>query len=187
MVVITLMVAGGCGVETESSPRAIPTEDVPFGLLTPETSAGATSTTAASTAQVVVYFVRAERLVRVERSVAGREPLAEAVGALLAGPTGAETEVGLRTAIAAGVGLRSIAVDRGVASVDLGGGFGEIAGQEQILSVAQVVFTVTATSGVRGVRIAVDGSPVEAPRGDGTLTKDPLSAADFPDLVPGDG
>lgn len=129
-------------------------------------------------AQATMFLVKQDRLVEVSRTVPAAE-LRPALGLLLKGPTAIELESGIRTAIAPGTKLRGVARDAGTAVVDLSSAFVELGGQEQILAVAQFVLTATAVPGVTSVRFALDGSTVEVPRADGTLTPAPLTAADF--------
>ena len=42
----------------------------------------------------------------------------------------------------------------------------------------------SARPAVRGVRLSLDGRVVEVPRGDGTLTQEPLRREDFATLAP---
>jgi spore germination protein GerM len=81
--------------------------------------------------------------------------------------------------------LLSVRVQSGVATIDLSGDFAGIGGQEQILALAQLVYTATAAQGVLGVRLSLDSKAVEVPRGDGTLSQEPLGPADYAGLAPG--
>jgi hypothetical protein len=176
--------AAACGVPTDSSPHALPRDGVPFDLLAPASTAVATSSTlVAVTTEVPVYLVGPDRLVVVRRLVESPPSLFRALEALLAGPMPDEAAAGLRTAVTNQARLLSVRVQSGVATIDLSGEFAAIGGQEQILAVAQLVFTATASKGVLGVRLSIDGRPVEAPRGDGTLSQE-LVPADYGALAP---
>jgi hypothetical protein len=73
---------------------------------------GAHAAAASDSATVEVAFVRGERLVRVERVVpAGVRPELHALKELVQGPTPAERAEGLRTALRAGVRVRSLRLD----------------------------------------------------------------------------
>jgi spore germination protein GerM len=95
-----------------------------------------------------------------------------------------EAAAGVRTAISNQTRLLSVRIQSAVATIDLSGDFAAIGGRDQILAVAQLVYTATAAQGVLGVRLSLDGKPVEVPRGDGTLTQDPLNPADYSALAP---
>jgi spore germination protein GerM len=132
---------------------------------------------------VQLYFVGGERLVGVVRRA--RSPdLETAVRTLLDGPTDAEAAGGLRTAVPAGTELQQARVEGGTAWVDLSKPFADVSGENQVPAVAQLVFTATGVAGVERVTIAVDGTVIEVPRSDGTLTPGPLTRADFPDAAP---
>ena len=183
--VLTLVAAlGACGVSTDDTPRALQRDDVPFDLLVPATTSASSTTLVAVTTEVPIYLVGPERLVVVRRLVESPPSLFRAIESLLAGPTADEAAAGLRTAITNQTRLLSVRVQSGVATLDLSGEFAAIGGQELILAVAQLVYTATATQGVLGVRLSLDGEPVEIPRRDGTLTKDALGPADYGGLGP---
>ena len=182
--VVVAALLAACGVSNDSGPRALERDGVPFDLLTPANTAGSTSTVVAVTTEVPIYLVGPERLAVVRRLVEPPPSLFRAIESLLAGPSADEAAAGLRSAISNQTRVLSVRVQSGVASIDLSGDFASIGGQELILAVAQLVFTATATQGVLGVRLSLDGEPVEIPRRDGTLTKDPLGPADYGGLAP---
>jgi spore germination protein GerM len=98
---------------------------------------------------------------------------------LITGPTEAELGAGMRTAISPQTQLHSVAVNGTTAVIDVTSAFVEVAGQEQILALAQVVLTATTVPGITEVRFALEGQPVDVPRADGTLSSGPLSATDY--------
>jgi hypothetical protein len=174
----------GCGVPNDASPRSLPVDDVPFELLAPD-STGVTSTTlVAVSTEVPVYLVGTDRLVAARRLVASPLTPLRVLEALLAGATDEEGAAGLRSAITSATRLRSVRTQSGVVTIDLSGDFATIGGQDQVLAMAQLVFTTTAVPGVVGIKLTLDGRPVEVPRGDGTLTQDPLKPADFAVYAP---
>ena len=181
MALLTALVA--CGVPSDGDPRLIPQRDVPFDLLAAPTTSPPTTQFQAREI-VPIYLVGSGRLALVTREVQPPASLLRIVQALLAGPTAEESGSGLRTAITAQTNVLSIRVQETVATIDLSGGFADIGGREQILALAQLVFTTTARPAVRGVRLSLDGRLVEGPRGDGTLTQDPLRREDFAALAP---
>ncbi|MEY2565711.1 MAG: hypothetical protein QOE35_240 [Actinomycetota bacterium] len=174
----------GCGVPTDDGPRALPTRDVPFDLLAPAATSVTSTTAIAVTTEVPVYLVGPERLVVVRRLVESPSSLFRALESLLAGPMADEAAAGVRTAISSQTRLLSVRVQSGVATIDLSGDFAAIGGRDQILAVAQLVYTATAAPGVLGVRLSLDGKSVEVPRGDGTLTQEPLNPGDYTALAP---
>jgi spore germination protein GerM len=179
-----LLVVSACGVPSDPGPRALPRDDVPFDLLAPASSPGSSTTLVAVTTDVALTLIGPERLVEVHRLVEAPPSLFRVIEALLAGPTAEESALGLRTAIINQTRLLSVRIQGGVATINLSGDFAAIGGTEQILALAQLVFTAAAEEGVLGVRVSLDGKPVEVPRGDGTLTQDPLRPSDYAAIAP---
>ncbi len=179
MVVAGSLVA--CGIPADSQPQALARKDIPFDLLAPSTTIAAPGSPGARV-PLNVYLVGITGLVPVSRDVRAPVTLSEALSALLSGPTDAEVANGLRTSVSAQTSLSAGVVGFGVGTVDLGGAFGQVGGQEQILAVAQLVFTATSVPGIVKVQFTLGGRPVEVPAGDGTLTQGPLGRSDFPSL-----
>jgi spore germination protein GerM len=102
-----------------------------------------------------------------------------ALEVLFSGPTEAELAAGLRTAISSQTNVRSIRTEGSTAVIDLTTTFVEVGGEEQILALAQIVLTATATPGITDVRFELEGQAVEVPRADGTLSSGPLRATDY--------
>jgi len=176
--VCALAVVGACGVPGDDQPRALPTDDVPFELLAPDTTEAPTSTLVAVSAEVPIWLVAVKRLVEAPPS------LLRVIEALLAGPNADEAADGMRSAIASGTRVHSVRTQSGVATIDLSAEFGSTGGHDQILAVGQLVLTTTEALGVVGVKLSLDGRAVEVPRGDGTLTSEPLRPSDFAVFAP---
>ncbi|WNV77668.1 GerMN domain-containing protein [Geodermatophilus sp. DSM 44513] len=128
--------------------------------------------------EVAVFFVRDVRLEAVPRQVAEWRPQT-AVDLLLAGPTQAEVVSGLRTAL----GPQDVAVlsgpdGSGTAVVAVSREFAGLGGGNQLLAVAQLVWTVTQFPEVDRVRVSLDGVLLEVPTDRG-LTDRPVSRADY--------
>lgn len=169
-----------CGVPTDSDPRAIPDDRVPFGLLDPDTppttSAGATARS--TTARITVFLVDGDRLTPVPRDVPAPATPDKALRALLGGTAPEETARNIRTALDAASGTSATGTD-GLAQVELGTALPTGPGREQVLAVAQIVYTLTALPGVDAVAFTLSGRPVELPAGDGTLTSGALRRSDY--------
>jgi spore germination protein GerM len=71
----------------------------------------------------------------------------------------------------------------GVATVSVTPGFPGLSGGNQLLAVAQVVWTLTELPTVTAVRFSVDGTPVEIPTDDG-LTDRPVDRDDYRSVKP---
>jgi hypothetical protein len=170
----------GCGVPTDGHPRSIDPDNVPFGLLD---LAPATTTTSPGPADSIeVFLVGGDRLLAVRRSVPDATSLQARLDALLMGATEQEAQLGLRTALAFSSGLVS-EISGSTARIDFGEAFG-VPDPEQVLAIAQIVFTATAMDGIDRVAFFVRGRPVEAPAQDGTLRSEPFMRGDFALLAP---
>jgi len=185
LLVVVALAPAGCGTPTDGSPRALPVDDVPFGLLEadPVTTTSTTASTG-STSTVTLYLVGPTRLVAVERTVAAPADVEKVLGALVSGPTEAETSRGLRTAISPATLVLAAPVEAGIATIDLAGGFtvGEL--PEQIVGFAQLVYTATSLGGVVGVRFTLNGVRALVPQGDGTTTQAPVGRAAYASFAP---
>ncbi|HEY4607091.1 MAG TPA: Gmad2 immunoglobulin-like domain-containing protein [Acidimicrobiia bacterium] len=113
--------------------------------------------------------------------------LEETSGELLLGLTSSEAELGITTAIPSGTHLNGIEVEAGVATVDLSSEFGDGGGTLSMRArLAQLVFTVTGYDpAITGVRLQLEGSPVEVFSGEGLILDDPMIRQSFRELMPG--
>lgn len=117
------------------------------------TSAAAGAPGAART--VKVALLQGEQIGYVDRPGSSLEA---AVRALLAGPTKAEAKRELTTQIPAVTPLRSVRLDGGIATIDLGEKFATGTNVESLSArVAQLVLTATRLPNVRSVRLLVKG------------------------------
>jgi len=169
--------AVACGVPAEDAPR-------PVEVLASERPVPAP--TAQGMATVDVYFVQGTRLGRVSRRAPERSASA-ALASLVAGPSRAEVlSEGFRTALAPQpftyLGTERIG-SREVARVDADEEFASVTGGNQLLAVAQVVWTLTALPGVEQVLIKVDGARIEVPTDDG-LSDQPVGRGDYLSVAP---
>jgi N-acetylmuramoyl-L-alanine amidase len=110
---------------------------------------------AAPAGTIRVAFLRGEQLAQVPRS--GATP-ADALRALIAGPTTAERARGFRTYITPGTRVRRIDVAGSLATVDLTSPFLAGPAERRTARTAQLVRTLTGLAGITRVQILVDGS-----------------------------
>lgn len=177
---LVLTTVVGCGIPVDERARPLSRDEVPSGLRTeaPPT----TQFAAPSPASAELFFVRDSRLAPVGRQTE-TPSVDEALAALGSGPTASERGDGLRTALPGPVELAG-AEAAGVPVVEVAESFGEIEGEEQILALAQIVFTLTGVPGVNGVAFSLSGRVVEVPTGDGTLKAGPLGRDDYAAVAP---
>jgi hypothetical protein len=129
----------------------------------PEDESGTTTgATTPAMSSVAVYLLRDGKVAPVRRTIEATPAVARAaLTSLLAGPTDGEQRAGLATAIPGTTTLEDISLTDGVATVDLGGAFGDGADGTALKErVAQVVATLTRFPTIRSVAFRLDGAPV---------------------------
>ena len=176
--VLAALLAAGCGIPEDRHPTALPGGVITPGLGSTRTTATTPNNSPEPALAATVFFVRAEHVAPVVRRTT-RADLQTALELLLSGPTEGEIGADLRTAISPQTQLHSVTVNGTTAVIDVTSAFVEVAGQEQILALAQVVLTATTVTGITEVRFALEGQPVDVPRADGTLSSGSLTAADY--------
>lgn len=134
--------------------------------------------------EVQVFFVRTAPGGRSQTLAAARRRVprgpdtalaAEAVRALLDGPSRAERSHGLTSEIPPGTALRSLTLSGRVATVDLGVAFAQGGGSSSMLArVWQVVYTATQFPDVSSVRLLIGGRRVATLGGEGLMIGAPL-------------
>lgn len=171
LVVLTLL---GCGVSDQNAPVPLPLQSTSAAPSTPPES---------NAASVTVYFVQFGRLAPVNRPAPDTTP-ETALRLLVDGPSRVEAAAGLETALVPQeFGMEPGA--RGTLTVEAGPEFASIAGDNQLLAVAQLVWTATNHSPRDLVRITVGGQPIEVPTDDG-LSRLPVGRRDYATVAPVD-
>lgn len=179
-----VVVVAGCGVPTQDSADVAAREEVPFGLLDADRQpvAGANPSQGV-VVEVFLYSEDQERLVAVERRIRSGSAQA-ALAELEEPPTSTEQLAGLTSALSDVDGISTVEVSDRVVEVDLTEAFADIGGSDQLLALAQIVYTATARPGVDEVTFRLDGERVEIPIGDGTLTTGTVDREDYEQLRP---
>jgi hypothetical protein len=132
---------------------------------------------------ITVWFKRDARLWHTKRVVTAAFPVRTAVRALFAGPNGAESAAGVKTAVPAGTSLLNSSVAHGVATVNVTPKFASPAPKKQIrMRLAQLTFTVTQVRNVRAVHLEFNGSAVASIGG--VAVPNHMRRTDFSRLVP---
>jgi spore germination protein GerM len=172
---LLVLVLAACGVPQDAEPRVLQREDAPFRLFedAPEP---------AGDGRVALYFVRDDLVVLQTRAVERSTSIRELLDLLLEGPTPEQVAAGTRSALPTTFDVEDVVVsESGVAVVTLGGGSMQVGASP--LGFAQVVATLTAPGRARAVRFRLDGEDLPVPRGDGSLTTDPLDRDDYAELL----
>lgn len=179
---LALALLAGCGIPVEDGARPLSADEIPPSL--PDQAPAPNSPRGGQgSAWTEVFFVRESRLQPVRREASIPPSVEGALAMVLRGPTPGERSEGVRTAVTSQVRLAGT-VAAGVPLIEVTESFGQVEGQEQILALAQLVYTLTGVRGVNGVSFALSGRPVEVPTGDGTLKRGPLRRPDFEAVAP---
>ncbi len=182
---LVLVVLSACGVSSESDPRALPSE-ARSKLESPEPA----RTESAATRFLDLWFVDNAVLVRVDRPVDGPMTAEDKLEALEAGPTQAELDLGLRTAVnsvvpdeplvatANSLGL-TVPHEETQSVVVLTEEFNSLPSQEQLLVLGQVVLTLATDPDHSVLFVDSTGTPLGVPLPDGRFVNRAVSARDF--------
>ncbi|MDP5181781.1 GerMN domain-containing protein [Blastococcus sp. BMG 814] len=174
VVLCLLAVLTGCGVEPQPEPERVAVPTATPGTATPRPGDAGP--------EVVVFFVRGAALAPVPRATTTVTP-GSAVALLATGPTRAEVIGGLRTAVAPQSIVADEGLPGGITAVSVTEEFAGITGGNQLLAVAQVVWTLTELPGTTRVRFLIEGSPLEVPTDDG-LSDEPVGRDQLLSVAP---
>ena len=188
LAVLALLVTAACGTDGGGAVDAGPVPSAPDATTTTSASPSASprpDAPAEGTTTVQVYFTRGESLRAVSRPVPRVARVgAEAVKALLAGPTAEESRSGLSTAIPRDTRFNDLVITDGVAKVDLSRAFESGGGTLSLtMRLAQVTCTLDQFETVRGVRFALDGKLVNVFSGNGIVIDQPVTCAGYGELL----
>lgn len=131
-----------------------------------------------------VFFLQGDHLAAQLAWLPSRDPVDQALADLVAGPAPTGTRAELRSALPGSVDRLASTLTDGVAVVDLPTTLDRLGAHNEILAVAQIVFTITAEPGITGVRLTSGGSPMEIPTGSGRLVTRAVTRQDYPRLAP---
>lgn len=175
-----------CGIPTEATARALSNVPAKVNEPLPVTSTTALPTQAGDVTLTVFFISTDAYLVAEPRYVKPPASVATAIETLLAGPTTHElyTE-GLTSALASDIKLLHTYRVGTVATVNFTTHFGSLSGNQEVLGVAQVVFTVAgALQPSIGVLFEINGDPIPVPVASGGLTSSPVHESDYASLRP---
>ena len=196
LVVLAVLITA-CGPNGATDAGPVTTREIP-GTPEPTTSSTAvpvdpdtsstTSTTAPSEERFVeIYLIKdASYAVAVTRAVPATPNVAgNAIRALIAGPTEAELDEALSSAIPEDTLLLDILIEDGLATIDLGREFEAGGGSFAMLGrLAQVVYTLTQFPTVDAVQFRLDGEPITVFSGEGILLEKPVTRGDYASVLP---
>lgn len=181
VVLALTLVAAGCGVSAEERARAVPP---PGGAVPTPATRGPTAPSGPE--EEVFYFIRDNRLVPVVRRVGATSPIDVHLRQLFAGPTAEERDQGLSSALSGAVTVAAARQTGTRVEVDVREAQDETPLSDGVLAFGQIVQTLVARDDVDTVTFTSGGQPLGIPRADGSLSEQPLTAADYAALtVPG--
>jgi spore germination protein GerM len=191
VLVLCLSMAGalaGCGLPSDSAPRALPAGEVPAELLAIDPITSTSTVPVGTSTRVRIYLVggggASDRLVPVERSVQSPPTVERVLSALISGPDRVEAGRGLRSAILPGTIVNSVLVESNIAIVDLVKSPIAANTTDIILAIAQMVYSATELQGVGGVRFTLDGERAKVPTGSGIQSEAPVGRAAYATYAP---
>jgi spore germination protein GerM len=184
LLALVALVATACGGDSATDAGPVPGRpETTVSTAVPDTLP---ATTAAGTTQVSIWLARGEKLETVTRVVPTVPRIgAEAVKALLAGPTATETRNGFTTAVPKETRVLDLVIDAGgIAKVDLSRDFESGGGTLGLtLRLGQVACTVGQFPTVKGVRFALNGELVNVFSGNGIVLDKPVTCDSYREVV----
>ncbi len=177
--VLVSCVLASCGVPAQDDPHRVELPRRPFTTPT----SGAVIDDEAGDVAAVLCLTRRGRLVQVVRRISTTPSPQRQIEHLVAGPTAAERDNGLASAL---TGL-SLAVDVPAggthASVEVTEADEGNARSDEVLLFGQIVCTLTSRPDISSVSFLRDGRRLDVPRADGSLTQERLRAGDYSSLI----
>jgi hypothetical protein len=169
-----------CGVPLQDEAELIPIDETPVGLRPPEAGG---SPPVDQRELIDLWFGRGDQLALVRRRVIAPVTPLVASDALLAGPTDAERNQSLRSALVDAEAVLDIEIARGQATVSLSSEFSVIPAADQVLAIGQLVLTLTDQRGIGRIRFVVDGASITVPLPNGRSRAGLVSREDYLGLV----
>jgi len=170
----------GCGFPDQHQARPVADDELPAGL---RPGSIPDATVPVDSERVSVWLVDGDTLVPARHQVASPATVETVSAELLAGPSEAEQERGLRSALPDPTVVVGAELSRGMATVALTPTFVEISPHDQLLAVGQFVMTLTDLPGVGSVQFTLDDVPVAVPIPTGETSEQPVFREQFVELT----
>ena len=188
LVILAALAVTACGVSAESQPRALPPEAT--GALVSPTPVETDST---ATRIMALWFVADGSLAQVDRQTDSAVSPQDKIVALEAGPTQAELDAGMRTAVTSVVPDVPLVITADAAGVVVDSGsrwiavvlseeFASLPSDEQLFVLGQVVTALTGGTSEAVMFVDSDGTRVGVPLPDGRLVNRPVTAIDYQEM-----
>ncbi|GIN05336.1 hypothetical protein Pve01_69940 [Planomonospora venezuelensis] len=189
LAVAVLLSVTACGLPDEERNRTVDAASVPYNLLTPpeQERDDATGLAVPRGVPVVFWLRRDDRLTPAPVTTTCDDPTADVVedvlDTLAEPPTSEERSAGWTSAVPPSARLELVALEDGVAVVDLDPmALGDA--ERLPLAVGQLVLSLSSAPGVDGLRLVTSGEAVDVPLPDGALADRPVTADDYVELLP---
>jgi len=184
-VLVVGLLVSACGIPVNASPAKIPRSEIPFHILDPTSPPSTTPSPPQVGAREQIFLVdTTQHVISVVRDVTPPATLTDVLGALLDGPTTAESAAGIQSFLTGRPADVVATVAGGIATVNFSTNPFQIVGPDQTLAVAQVVYTATAQPGVLGVLFEIDGKPIEVPTAAGDQVPGPVTILTYAAQAP---
>jgi len=173
LALLVCAVATGCGVPADDEPRALDRAAAPFRVFAtfaPPQPEGEV--------QAELFLVREGQIQSVQRRVPLPGSAEQVLEQLFQGPTQAESESGLSTALTSGLRPQGLEVRDGIAVVTLED-VEEQVRSDQVVAFAQIVATLATRPEIDGVRFRSQDRDLPVPSGDGSLTDAPVNRESY--------
>jgi Sporulation and spore germination len=177
--VALVLLMGACTVSTDGPPTQIADEAVPFSLLDPEAPP---VTVEPEGRGFSICLLDEDLLTPATRQLAEDADLRDVVRSLgTLRPE--EAALGWQTALSSPDDVQRVTLQAGTVTVDLTQNAQQAITSDPLATVAQLVCTLTAQPGVGRVEFSIDGTAIEVPRADGSLTDAPVTRDDYATLI----
>jgi hypothetical protein len=175
----------GCGLPVDSSPQAIPTDEMPLALSEPNATVPSVSRILGSIPEEIYLLGPDAQLVARIRYLRPPPTPQEMLDALEAGPSPTELDQGIQSAIPSSANLVAGALTGSDLTVVLDSSFGSPRPGQATYEFAQIVYTVTSLPQVHGVLFEYDGAIIQPVIGNGSFaTSFVVYRSDYAQLVP---
>ena len=175
-----LVLTSACG-GLRAEDRDHPLPAVPYDLLAePSTTTTSTppSTTTTLPWRANLWYVAGDRIVPAPRQLRSQPEVTQVLRLLLLGPSDDDLPL-VRSALDIGDATAAAPPAGGALTIDLAPTFGSRSPSEQILALAQLVFTVTEVPGVGRVVFRIGGADLAVPLPNGQLAQGSVSRDDY--------
>ena len=170
------LLVASCGFPVEEQATPLSSDDLPDAL---RSDTPVVTTIPLESEIASVWLVEEQALVQLRHRIAAPATLDSIVADLLAGASADEQERGLRSAVPAPDAVVGVTLSRGVATVSLGSSFLQIAAEDQLLAVGQLVLTLTDFRGVGSVQFALDEQSIAVPLPTGEASDQPVFREEY--------